>query len=497
MGNFARLILLSASALLTTSCGLLGLKSAPWPTSVEIHNREAIEFYRAAPRSDQELGSNLTTRDFPEDGRLVGMAVSGGGARAAAFTLGVLAELQTINSPGRASALDQIDFISSNSGGTWGVAAYLADRAARRQADYSLQNHQAEIVGRFRSASAGRIGCWARRFNEQVTNRATYADVYSPANPVALPRAFFNASMLPAQAPFVFSDRYLDHYQVTELGACNSERFPVNGRLADLPIGFAAATSGSVPGYFSSYAATSLCRAAGPGQPEGRAYRASFCHEALRDRVRGSLRLVDGVLYDNVGYLTAFEIFQSQAPQAASARRSLLIIDSNFETRGQTVSARRSRSNSFWGVLMAAGLPGQDASFARLHEPMLRSVGVNDIVLLDFFSTSGLPRDHAEDLLDGLRELADFASNNVACYRDRVEIRPRRERFTESNLQTVVESLSRLEGKGGDCLASNFYRLGTLVRTTYQADPFYFTLLWQLGQLSVRMNEARIRAAVY
>lgn len=490
MGNVGKPILVAASFLLLSSCAFLGLKSTPWPSSVEIHNREAIEFYRSAPRTSDALGRGLSAKPFFDDDRLIGMAVSGGGQRAAAYTLGVLSELQRIRGPGQTNALDQIDFISSNSGGTWGVAAYLVDRADHPGTAYSLLDRQPDIVARFLAASRGRVLCWASRFNESVTRRRTFAEVYSAQNPRPLPRAFFNASLLPAQSPFVFSDAYLQHYDVTAFGACGTEQYGVGGGLADLPIGFAAATSGSVPGYYFSYAQTNLC------EPTGHAARASFCHAALDRNRRNSLQLVDGGLYDNLGYKTAHEVFQSQLTEARSSRRSLLIINSNYETQGQAIPSRDSRRNPALRVLMSMGLPGQDASFERLHEPMFRSAGVSDIVLIDFFSTAGFSREQAA-LLHDLRELADFAANNVACY-DRGRIVPYRHRRSARDVvHDVAESVSRLEGKGGDCLASNFYRAGTLAKTTYQADPFYFRMLWQLGQLSVRMNEARIRAAVF
>lgn len=494
MGKFSKPMLMAASVLLISSCAFLGLKSVPWPTSVEIHNREAIDFYRHAPRANADLGRGLAAKPFFADNLLVGLAASGGGQRAAAYTLGVLSELQSIHGRGRSSALDQIDFISSNSGGSWGVAAYLTDRAAARRDDYSLQANQAEIIRGFRNASAGRVPCWASRFNEEVTDGRTFSQVYSAQNRVALPRAFFNTSLLPSQSPFVFSEPYLQYYQVTAFGACGGRDNPLpyrinEGHLADLPIGFAAATSGSVPGFYSSYAETSLCATTGG------ASHASFCHRN-NGGPRNFLQFVDGGLYDNIGYKTAFEVFQSQMAEAPGSRRSLLIINSNYETQGQTVSRRDSQRNPALQVLWATGFPGQDASFERLYKPMFRSIGVSNIVLIDFFSTAGFSRDQLP-LLDDLPELADFAAHNVACFDNDGRIIPYRRRSDRDRVVPVTDSRRDLERKDGDCLISNFYRAGTMAKTTYQADCFYFRMLWQLGQLSVRMNEARIRRAVF
>ncbi|MBI9082214.1 MAG: patatin-like phospholipase family protein [Desulfobacterales bacterium] len=68
----------------------------------------------------------------PEQGRpadLVGLALSGGGMRANAFHLGILSGLYETPIPGsnekNKNLLDRVDYISSVSGGTWALAAYL------------------------------------------------------------------------------------------------------------------------------------------------------------------------------------------------------------------------------------------------------------------------------------------------------------------------------------------------------------------------------------
>lgn len=475
-------------ALLLTACAGLGIKSQPWPQAVEIHDREAVEFYRSSPPVDGVLASGLGTRPLDQDPHLVGLAVSGGGARAAAFTLGILSELQRLEGRSDEDALDRIDFISANSGGSWGVAAYLTDRA-RAGGDYHLLDRQSEIVAKFVRASTGRIGCWASRFDEHVTRGMSFADLYDRGSG-RLPPVFFNAALLPAQYPFVFSEPFVEHYRVSEFGACGGD--VVHGRqLQDLPVGFAAATSGSVPGYYASFARTGLCDSASPAK------RASFCHSQLKGGRRDALHLVDGGLYDNIGFKAAYEIFFAHRDAPALSRRSLLVINSTYDTSAQTVAGTGGARRFIGGILTGMGFPGQDATFDRLMEPMFRSVGVGNIVLLDFYSTAGFSEEHVP-LLQGLPELAHYAATNVLCYEETGEEIPvRRQRITPANLMTVEESVEKLRGKGGDCLSTNFYRTGTLAKTTYKADEFYFRLLWQLGQLSVRMNAQRIREAAF
>lgn len=503
-----RVVLLCASFFLS-SCAFIGLKSLPWSPSVDLHDSEAIGFFEDVPRSGPNLGTGLTVKSIGADDRAIGLAVSGGGMRAAAFTLGVLAELQTLcadqsNAPGCAdhspNMLDAIDFISANSGGAWGVSAYLADRADRDLANYNLQEHQSDLIGRFASSAENRVTCWAEQFNEDVTRGATYQRVYAADNPVPLPAAFINSTLLPSQSPFVFSDAFVDHYRVISFEACHSsrhQRFATQGGIADVPIGYAAATSGSVPGFYYSYARTGLCDAQYFGS-------ASFCHSQMRGGPRNSLHLVDGGIYDNIGFSTLFEIFYSIAnsendqPHSVS-HRAALIIDSNFERRIHSMSDDDADSMSFMNLITSMGLPSQDARFQRLYLPMLASAGVENVVLLNFFSTANFPTDDPNEqhrLLHGLEALAEFAAFGVDCFdSDGRELDAERQVRQATAGFTIERALGELKSRGGDCLSENFYRVGTLIETSYKADYFEFLALWQLGQLSVRMNRDRILSA--
>jgi hypothetical protein len=208
----------------------------------------------------------------------------------------------------------------------------------------------------------------------------SFGDLYDRGSE-RLPPVFFNAALLPAQYPFVFSEPFVDHYRVSQFGACGED--VVHGpRLQNLPVGFAAATSGSVPGYYSSFARTGLC------DPPSAAEQASFCHSQLGDRRRDALHLVDGGLYDNIGFKTAYEIFYAHRDVPVLTRRSLLVINSTYDTSAQTVAGTGGAGRFVGGILTGMGFPGQDATFDRLMEPMLRSVGVGNNVLLDFYSTA-------------------------------------------------------------------------------------------------------------
>lgn len=470
-------------------CAELGMKSVPWPTNVEVHDAEAMNFLRGPARIDADLGAGLEAKEMFADGRLVGLSVSGGGARAAAFTLGVLTELQAIKAGG-STALDSLDFISSNSGGSWGVAAYLSDRAARDDPGYSLLSRMlgppgGSLIERFDRISDGRVPCWSVAMRKHLFGRQTYGDVYSPRNRVRLPRAYINAALLPSHSPFVFTDAFLKHYRVNRFGACGGdwmspEESTAIRTLADLPLGYAAAASGTVPPFYYAYARTGLC---GEARLEA---EPSFCHRIQKGKARDFLRIADGGYYDNIGYKTAYEVMLSQKDESPQARRAMILVNSNPATELQTIK-RGDRSSSFLATTALNGLFAvQDSTFDRLHGAMFVPLGVEKPVLLDFYSTAGFRPDQ-HHLLTDLEELAYYAAYNVRCY-DGSTLLPVDRNKPRDRSQASAGSVDHLVRKGGDCLSENFYRTGTLGKTTYKIDGPWFRILWQLGRLSVRMK---------
>jgi hypothetical protein len=322
--------------------------------------------------------------------------------------------------------------------------------------------------------------------DDHLFDGQTYADVYSPANPVPLPRAFINAALLPSHSPFVFNDAFLHYFDVQNFGSCDDDWLPRIERIADLPLGYAAAASGTVPGFYHAYASTGLCI--------GASGSSSFCHSILKGGPRSHLRIADGGLYDNIGYKTAYEVMFSQAKHSHGARKGMILVNSNPSTDFKTIPFSQ-RSKPFFAETATNGFFAvQDSTFERLYEPMFKSVGVDDPVLLDFYSVAKLRPEHV-GLLKGLNELAFYAAHNVYCYSgEQLVTEPHRS--LPIPLPPVEQSVAHLTAKGGDCLSENFYRAGTLNKTTYKADRPLFTVLWQLGRLSVRLHRADILAAV-
>ena len=477
-------IFTAASALLLAACGRVHTKSLPWPTTTTVFNAPALDFLRQAPPVDVELGRGIQAKDIGADQMLAGLSVSGGGARATAFTLGALAELQTITLSAQTNALDRIDFVSSNSGGRWVIAAYLADRASQGPKSYSLQARMPILRKAFIKASDGLVGCWRQAMAEGPIGQATFGDIYSGQIGSQLPRVYFNTTLFPAHAPFVFTDKFLSYYQVQALGACHGRQPTAISRLADVPIADAASASGSVPGFYAAYAQTRLCR--------GVLDDASFCFSNRKGGILSDLRLADGGLYDNIAYKTAWEVMRAATRTTPLRQRAMLLVNSAATIDNKTISEGQ-HYKTYLDVTATNGVFGvQDSTFERLYRPMFESLGVDDPVLLDFYSTAKFRPDQAE-LLAGLNALTYYAAHKVKCYVGKDLKKYERGGFPhDSELPSSEESLAYLEAKKGDCLSENFYRVGTLSKTTYKFDKVLFDVMWQLGQLSVRLYRKRI-----
>jgi len=485
MRSFRFLAVTSVAMLLASCTSIIRFQSLPWPTNVDVHDKETIDFLKKFPPIDEKMGHGLAYKDMAKDQRLVGLAISGGGARAAAFTLGVMSELQNVRTTdGSSNALERIDFMSSISGGGWAAAAYLNYRAASKDPqNFNLEEAFPEIRDDFVSASNGDRKCWSRTMRNMRHGNSTFGKVYDPNRAYKLPRVYFNAALMPAHSPFLFTDGFFENYQVTKLGACSDEeKIPFSG-LKDLKISYAAATSGSVPAFYYAYAETDLCND----------NNKSFCHPQ-KGGAKSYLRLVDGGLYDNIGYKAAYELMHGFKNDKRFVKRAMITINTGTSTDFKTISPSKKKNHFLLTTAKNGVFAVQDSTFERWYKPIFQSIGVEQPLLLNFYSTANfMPKD--EQHLKDMDMLADKAARQVDCFIGNKYLKAESSKLS-NHIPTYLESLKKLKAKGGDCLSENFYRVGTLGKTTYKINKNMFTILWQLGRLSVKMNEAEIRDAI-
>jgi NTE family protein len=147
-----------------------------------------------------------------DDDVLLMLSFSGGGTRAAAFSFGVLQELDRSRSGSKPtkSLLDRVDFVSGVSGGSITAAYFgLKKRAALRdfRERFLLRNAEENLNTAVSLANLGRAlnggvndNQFPRWLDENLFDGATF-DAFSEGRP---PRVWINASDIYNRTPFVF-----------------------------------------------------------------------------------------------------------------------------------------------------------------------------------------------------------------------------------------------------------------------------------------------------
>jgi len=240
---------------------------------------------------------------------VVALTLSGGGARAAAFGLGVLRELKATRFVWEGqdtTLLDELGLISGVSGGSILAAHYAMfgdETLTRFEPDFLLENFDGDLIrlllspSRFRDLSSpwyGRSNVLEERLNVLYRGR-TFGDLAArPRGPMLL----VTATDLTTGAPFEFT----------------AEQFAlICSDLNRVPLSFAVASSSAVPLLLSP---TTLRNYAGscahpPATASGHAtstqadYRARMLKASAESyidvRERPFLHLVDGGVADNLG----------------------------------------------------------------------------------------------------------------------------------------------------------------------------------------------------
>lgn len=288
-----RKVLLFAIFLALTATGCSSLR--PWQNAVA----DAGSNHIAAHPAGEDKQSSI----------IVALTLSGGGARAAAFGLGILQELKATRfvSDGRETTLlDELGLISGVSGGSILATHYAMfgdETLTRFEPDFLMQNFDGDLIRSVLSPSGIRAlsSPWYGRSNmleEQLSSLyrgKTFADL---AARKGRPRLLVTATDLTTGAPFEFT-----HEQFALI--CSD--------LNSVPLSFAVASSSAVPLALSPMTLRNhadACAHPPVAYPEAAVsvetgYRARMLkasEESYIDvRERPFLHLVDGGLSDNLG----------------------------------------------------------------------------------------------------------------------------------------------------------------------------------------------------
>ena len=317
----------AALAVWLAGCGSFGSRDAPLNLPIDGKAEDAFAASRPNPTEPDDV--------------VVGLAFSGGGTRAAAFSYGVLRELDqtsVASRTGRHSLIDRVAFVSGVSGGSVLTAYYgLKKRAALddfrerfllRNAEENLStsidgiNLVKALGGGVNDAS--KLSNW---LNANLYDGATFADFRKTPGP----RIWINASDIYNRTAFVFGEAAF-------ISLCSD--------LAQYPVADAVAASAAVPIVFTPVVIKAYPRQCSDKPPvwverartdPNAAPMLRHFADALYRYHEGSVayvKLMDGGLVDNFG-LSGFTIarlsarypFEPLSPeQAVKLRRMIIII---------------------------------------------------------------------------------------------------------------------------------------------------------------------------
>lgn len=317
--------------------------------------------------------------DEGESETLVGLTFSGGGTRAAAFSLGVLnafAETDVTASSGRrVNLLDRVDFVSGVSGGSVTAAWFglkgregLADFRERfllRNAEEDLNDNplNPSTLMRVYAGGANDRSNLPQWLDRNLFGGATFADLLRKKRPTV----WLNASDIANHSPFVFEPN-------TFRAFCSD--------LGRLPISEAVAASAAVPVIFAPVSLETYPDRCAWETPRWARFAAEHASApallkanaralaAYRDPEKMKyIRLLDGGLTDNFG-LAGLTIARAAADtphaplsprQAARLKRALFLVV-NSGRASDTEWARTQKGPTVTPLMMAVIDTGIDAS---------------------------------------------------------------------------------------------------------------------------------------
>lgn len=306
------------------------------------HSPENVRLDRYNPEEGYRF-TNLGSKDSPGD-LLVVATFSGGGTRAAALAYGVLEKLANTEiaiGGHRKRLLDEVDIISSVSGGSF-TAAYYAIHQGGIFRDFESaflkRNVQEEIsrsflrprnLMRVAAPEFGRINLVAEYLDEALFQGVTYGSLLQSGRP---PFVLINASDMSLGARFEFTQDQFDLL-------CSD--------LSQFPVARAVAASSAVPVVFSPLTLRNYAGQCGYAEPEwvagalqnrGASVRQYNKAVELRSYLDPSRRpfihLLDGGMTDNLGLRGMLDRILSaesassmaRALRAKSIRKAVLIL---------------------------------------------------------------------------------------------------------------------------------------------------------------------------
>lgn len=411
----------------------------------------------------------------------VALAISGGGSRASNLGVGVMLGLEQITLKNGRNVLQEIDYLSTVSGGGFAGGAYINSLFEYHYTNilprYKLQNYVNAFIQKdlkksylgailknyfnpklwFTFADDGDalekvidnyvLGYKRRQKYKNLKNlptrSITLGDLFIAKEDTAqvrFPMLFANGTVMDNMAIFPFSPDILQAYQIC--GCTHHCKKNDNIGVYDIPLSVGIKASGSFPVLISN---TTLKSTYHPKRPY--------------------LHVVDGGLSDNYGYETALDVLKQDS---LVQRKVIFIVDANNSRNMPTFSKKQKGRNMFkvYVALPASGLAAKSRTIKP--EVMAESTVVE-----------------AEPIFFGFDALL---LNNSADAPKKVAIKKEQKRLIEE-LKTNMEHIS-------DSDLQVLYELLSAIGTKYTITPEEQELLLLGGQKIVFLQKDKILKAL-
>jgi hypothetical protein len=427
------------------------------------------------PTIDLSYYKSVQLRPGQDSTLAVALAISGGGSRAANFGIGIMLGLEQLALGEGENMLQEVDYISTVSGGGFAGGAYVTalyeHRFFNREEPFSLKAYLDRQIKEALAFSYAGVLLRAnfnprllfsyvdegdaleraidehvmgykrrRKLSDEKCESLLLGQFFVPHNstrPVLYPMFITNSSILRTMAIFPFTPDILDRYQIT--GYTHRLQRVVEDSLSPfrVPVSVGVKASGSFPVLISNSTLRSRYNATRP-----------FLH------------LIDGAMAENIGYYTALQALR----QEQARRKLLLIIDADASGHLYTFS---SKEGAAFSLKVLAKLPGSGLS-AR-HTTLVQDIrntcipfGITPL----FFSFNVL----LKDITSPPPEVLDPSLEQQRL----IYLLQRGESLSETDRHVLYELLTHID-------------------TKYTITPEEQELLLLSGQLIVRLQEPQIR----
>ena len=319
-----------------------------------------IQQLPAQPEKAEALFAPLPEQDF-----MVGLAVSGGGSRAATFAAGALealAETAVRVGPTTRSVLETVSYMSSVSGGSLATAYYVAKKPPRLEPVLSEQglspryreffaSFRAAMMSNFQRSAVVRQLAFFRAFNptklayslsevwdDQFLGDMTFAQLYEREQRGDIPRVILNGTVYNSGRRFAFTTLPASDFDYDFIELLMKELKKPNRPVPVTPEGMAIIQKGlekagrqflplTLERVGADYRKLRLSLAV--------ATSASFPPVVgpVTYQVAGNpayLHIGDGGLFDNLGTESLTTLFLKKIPQGSSKRGLIIVIDTSF-----------------------------------------------------------------------------------------------------------------------------------------------------------------------